>query len=336
LLRERPRKRWPLFCHAGAWRHSNKLISPRSAAKIVAASQKTREESRRSQWRVDTRVDGSGSFASSTSAAELCPIQVGLIWYIILNRSNGVMPISLVRKLEQFTSLSDPERRALQTAPMRVRDVPARSDLIAEGDCPGDVSLLSEGFACRYKLLGDGRRQIMAFLIPGDICDLRAFLLGRMDHAVAALSRCQVLHIPHQTLFEIIEKHPRIGFALWRDTMLDGAIYRQWLTNVGRRSAYQRIAHLLCEIWWRLQAVGRTRGDSYELPVTQTDIGDAMGLSVVHVNRTLQQLRADGLISLRSNVVVVLNWRQLQDAGEFDPAYLQLQPQLTPVQRTDV
>jgi CRP-like cAMP-binding protein len=245
------------------------------------------------------------------------------------------MPISLVRKLEQFTSLSESEKRVLQTAPTSVRAIAGRSDLVAEGDCPTDISLLSEGFACRYKLLGDGRRQITAFLIPGDICDLRAFLLGRMDHGVAALSRCQVSHIAHAKLSEIIEKYPRIGFGLWRDTMLDGAIYRQWLTNVGRRSAYQRLAHLLCEVWWRLQAVGRTRGDSYELPVTQTDIGDAMGLSVVHVNRTLQQLRADGLISLRSNVVV-LNWGQLQEAGEFDPTYLQLQPQSTPVQRTDV
>ena len=246
------------------------------------------------------------------------------------------MAISLVRKLEQFTPLSEPEKRALQTAPARVRDVVPHSDLVSEGDCPTDISLLTEGFACRYKLLGDGRRQITAFLIPGDICDLRAFLMGRMDHGVAALCRCQVSHIAHPTLSEIIETHPHIGFGLWRDTMLDGAIYRQWLTNVGRRSAYQRIAHLLCEVWWRLQAVGRTRGDSYELPVTQTDIGDAMGLSVVHVNRTLQQLRADGLISLQSNVVVVLDWHRLQEAGEFDPTYLQLQPQAKPIQRTDV
>jgi CRP-like cAMP-binding protein len=198
------------------------------------------------------------------------------------------MAISLVRKLEQFTPLSETEKRALQTAPTQVRDVTSRSDLVSEGDCPTDISLLNEGFACRYKLLRDGRRQITALLIPGDICDLRAFLLGRMDHGVATLSRCHVSRIAHQTVFEIIETHPRIGLGLWRDTMLDGAIYRQWLTNIGRRSAYQRIAHLLCEVWWRLQAVGGTCGDSYELPVTQTDIGDAMGLSVVHVNRTLQ------------------------------------------------
>ncbi len=239
------------------------------------------------------------------------------------------MPISLVRKLEQSTPLADVEKQVLRSTPLRVRPVATGTDIVSEGAQPHELSLISEGFACRYKLLGDGRRQITAFLLPGDICDLRAFLLRRMDHGVAALSRCQISHISHHDLFEIIEKYPRLGLALWRDTMLDGAIYRQWLTNVGRRSAYQRIAHLLCEVWWRLDAVGMTRGGTYALPVTQTDIGDAMGLSVVHVNRTLQQLRADGLISLRSNIVVVLDWSRLRAAGEFDPDYLQLKPDLT-------
>src|SRR5215469_16572952 len=168
-----------------------------------------------------------------------------------------IMPISLVRKLEQFTPLSESEKRVLQTAPTSVRAVASHSDLIAEGDCPTDISLLSEGFACRYKLLGDGRRQITALLIPGDICDLRALLLGRMDHAVAALTSCQIAVIPHQKLREMIETHPWLGFALWADTMLDGAIYRQWLTNIGRLPAHARIAHLLCELSTRLQAVGR-------------------------------------------------------------------------------
>src|SRR5262249_10813129 len=152
-------------------------------------------------------------------------------------------------------------------------------------------------------------------LIPGDICDLRSLLLRRMDHSVVALSRCRVAVIPHHKLFKILEIHPRLAFAFWCDTLLDAAIYRQWLTNIGRRSAYIRIAHLLCEVWCRLDAVGLTREGSYELPVTQADIGDAMGLSVVHVNRTLQQLRAHGLISFRSNVVRVLDWERLQAAG---------------------
>ena len=246
------------------------------------------------------------------------------------------MPASFARKLAHFIQLSELELAVLRSMPAQVHDVQARTDIVADGHWPEQLSLITEGFACRYKLLSEGRRQIMAFLIPGDICDLRALLLRRMDHGVAALCGCQVSQISHQGLFDIIEKYPRVGLALWRDTMLDNAIYRQWLTNVGRRSAYQRLAHLLCEVWWRLDVVGMTHGGTYELPVTQTDIGDAMGLSVVHVNRTLQHLRADGLIALQSSVVVVRDWARLQAVGEFDPAYLQLKPESTPAPKLDV
>jgi CRP-like cAMP-binding protein len=232
------------------------------------------------------------------------------------------MPISLVRKFENFTPLSDAEKRVLQTAPMHFRQIGARSDIVSEGDSPTELSLISKGLACRYKLFGDGRRQITAFLIPGDICDLRALLLDRMDHSVAALRSCEIAHIPHRSLFDMIEKHPRIGLALWRDTMLEAAIYSQWLTNVGRRSAYQRIAHLLCESTTRLRTIGMTNGSSCELPLTQTDIGDAMGLSTVHVNRILQELRADDLITFRANLLVVHDWSRLQIAAEFDSSYL--------------
>jgi CRP-like cAMP-binding protein len=232
------------------------------------------------------------------------------------------MPGSLVRKLEQFMPLSDAEKQVVKAAPVRVRSVGAREDIVSDGHRPTEVSLITEGFACRYKLLGDGRRQILAFLIPGDICELNAVLLGPMDHGIAALNRCQIAMIPHKKLFDIIEKYPRLALALWASSMLDAAIYRQWLTSIGRSSAYARIAHLLCEVWCRLEAVGLTHGGSYELPVTQTDIGDAMGLSTVHVNRTLQELRADGLITLHSNVVVLLDWKRLQTVGEFDPSYL--------------
>jgi CRP-like cAMP-binding protein len=232
------------------------------------------------------------------------------------------MPGSLVRKLEHFAPLSDVEKQIAMRAPIRVRHVGARQDIVSDGSQPTDISLISEGFACRYKLLGDGRRQITAFLIPGDICDLRALLLSRMDHAVAALTSCQIAVVPHQKLLEMIERHPGLGFALWADTMLDGAICRSWLTNIGRLPAHARIAHLLCELFTRLLGIGRADHGSFELPLTQTDIGDAMGLSTVHVNRTLQQLRAEGLVELRYHVVVVRDWRRLRAAAEFDPGYL--------------
>jgi CRP-like cAMP-binding protein len=232
------------------------------------------------------------------------------------------MPGSLVRKLEQLTPLSDIEKQIAMRAPVRMRHVGARQDIVSDGSQPTDISLISEGFAYRYKLLDDGRRQITAFLIPGDICDLRALLLNRMDHAVAALSPCEIAVIPHRRLMEIIEKHPRIGFALWADTMLDAAIYRQWLTIVGRCSAYARIAHLLCELSTRREVVSPTKVNSSTFPMTQTDIGDAMGLSTVHVNRTLQRLRAEGLTSLHSHVLEVLDWARLRAAADFDPSYL--------------
>ena len=197
---------------------------------------------------------------------------------------------------------------------------------MADGDWPAELSLITEGFACRYKLLADGARQIMAVLVPGDIVDLRALLTGRMDHGVTAINNNQIATIPRQKLFDVIEKYPRIGLALWRDTMLDAALYRQWLINVGRRSAYQRIAHLLCEVATRLDVIGRKHGNAYSLPMTQADLGDAMGLSLVHVNRSLRRLREDGLVTFR-NHIVVLDWEGLRAAAGFDPSYLQLLPE---------
>ena len=232
------------------------------------------------------------------------------------------MPGSLVRKLEQFTRLTEAEKQIIMAAPTRSRQVGAGQDIVADGSRPTDISLISDGFACRYKLLGDGRRQILAFVIPGSICDLRALLLRRMDYGVAALSPCRVSVIPHQKLFGMLEENPRLNQGLWADTMLDAAIYRQWLTNVGRHSAYERIAHLLCEMCSRLHAIGLADNGSFRLPVTQTDIGDATGLSTVHVNRTLQELRHDGLVTWRSDIVVVLDWERLKDAAEFDAIYL--------------
>ena len=237
------------------------------------------------------------------------------------------MPASFARKLAHFIQLSERELHVLQSVPARLRDVKARTDIVADGQWPAELSLITEGFACRYKCLAHGGRQILAFLIPGDICDLRALLTGRMDHAVAALSNSQVASIPRQRIFDAMEKHPRIELALWRNTMLDAALYRQWLINLGRRAAHQRIANLLCEIRTRLEAIGRAQGATYELPITQTDLADAMGLSLVHVNKSLKRLREEGLITFRANEVRVHDWERLCSVAEFDPAYLQLRPE---------
>ena len=160
--------------------------------------------------------------------------------------------------------------------------------ILLNGSRPTRIHLIRTGVAGRYTLLGEGQRQITAFLVPGDCCDLRALLMGDMDHSVAAFAACEVAVVPHQRLFAAIEKHPRLSLALWGDTLLDAAIHREWVANVGRRPAYARIAHLLCEVWFRLKSVGLAHDHTFDLPLTQADLGDATGLSVVHVNRTSQ------------------------------------------------
>jgi CRP-like cAMP-binding protein len=230
----------------------------------------------------------------------------------------------LLRKLEEVMVLSHSERQTIEELPERVLHIEPRKDIL-NGSRPASVHLLRTGIAGRYTLLGQGQRQITAFLVPGDCCDLRALLMGVMDHSVAAFGSCEVAVVPHQRLFAAIEKHPRLGLALWGDTLLDAAIHRQWVANVGRRSAYARIAHLLCEIWFRLKSVGLAHDFAFVLPLTQADLGDATGLSVVHVNRTIRQLREDGLIRVsKDRAVQLLDWQRLTEVGEFDPAYLRV------------
>jgi CRP-like cAMP-binding protein len=234
------------------------------------------------------------------------------------------MPHPVIRKIEQFASLSDEEARALERAIGPARDIGADQDIVRDGDRPSGCSAILEGFACRYKLLEDGRRQIMSFHIPGDIVDLHSFLLQEMDHSIGTLTPCRVAAIPHAALLDIVETYPRIARALWRDTLIDAAVFREWMVGIGRRSSYARIAHLLCEMFVRLKAIGLAEADRCEFPVTQTELGDALGLSLVHVNRTLQQLRGDGLIAWQGRTLTIEDWEGLQRATEFEPRYLHL------------
>jgi CRP-like cAMP-binding protein len=229
----------------------------------------------------------------------------------------------LIRKLEQFTALSDEDKRALETlATYKTRHVGAREDVIHEGDKPRHVNLMLDGYACRYKTIEDGRRQIVAFFIPGDICDARMFMLKHMDHSIGTLSPARLAEIPGEVFLELVENSPTLMRALWWNTLVEEAIAREWTLNVGQRSAYERMAHLLCELFVRLKAVGLTSGESCELPMTQAELADALGLSTVHVNRTLQELRANGLITLRGKTLVIHDLGALQEAGLFNPSYL--------------
>lgn len=229
----------------------------------------------------------------------------------------------LIRKLENFAPLSASDKRLLDSVITAVRDVGPQQDLISEGDIPSHVHLIMEGFACRYKVTTDGRRHIMAYLVPGDFCDLHVFILKTMDHSIATLSPCKVVKISRSQILELT-KSRAISRALWWATLVDEATLREWLVNIGARSGEQRIANLLCELLLRLRSVGLADGDSYELPITQIELADTMGLSNVHANRMLQRLRAEKLITLNGKKLVILDTKRLGEFSGFSSNYLHL------------
>ena len=229
----------------------------------------------------------------------------------------------LMRKMQQLGPIPEDERQRLGDlmSGERQRYEPGQ-DLARHGERPSDCKLITEGFVCRYKALGNGQRQIVSFHIPGDIVDLSSLMLGRMDHAVGAVTPVEAVAIPHATLRGWTERHPLLAQMLWRDTLIDAAVFREWVVNVGRRSALQRVAHLMCELVTRLRAAGLARGPSCELPLSCFDLSDATGLSAVHVNRTLQRLSLERLVEMRDQAMVVLNGDGLKRVADFDPAYL--------------
>ena len=232
----------------------------------------------------------------------------------------------LTRKLEAFGLLAEADRNILDKVASGARLVPPRVDLIREGDTPSDVHLILEGFACRYKVLANGTRQIVAYLVPGDFCDLHVFILSAMDHSIATLTRCKVVDIPQYRIFELMNR-PAILRALWWATLVDEAVLREWLVNLGARSAEERVAHLLCELLLRLRTIGLAEGNTYRLPVTQAELADTMGLSSVHINRVLQRLRTHGLIALKGHIITILDVGRLNAFSGFNPNYLHLAEQ---------
>jgi CRP-like cAMP-binding protein len=232
--------------------------------------------------------------------------------------------IPLVRKLESVARLSDAEKAALLALPVTVRQMRADHDIVRDRDRPTQSCLVIEGWLCRYKVLESGTRQIFSFHIAGDVPDLQSLFLNTMDHNLGSLVQTTVAFIPHDSIRTLIRNFPRVGELLWRDTLIDAAIFREWIVGMGRRAAPSRIAHVLCELFVKMRAVGLTRGYTCDFPVTQTVLADALGLSTVHVNRSLMELRGKGLITLERHTLKILKWDELQDEGGFDPLYLHL------------
>jgi CRP-like cAMP-binding protein len=232
----------------------------------------------------------------------------------------------LLKKLRARDEVSDDEAVALAAAVTRVVEYPADAIIVADGSLTTSSSLLVNGWAARSKLLGNGRRQITEIHVPGDFIDLHSFLLKRLDHDVIALSPCRIGVVPHDALKDVTERYPHLTRLLWLSTVIDAAIHRTWITTQGRMTAVEQVAHLLCELYVRMDVIGEVDSEGFfAMPLTQEEFGDACGLTSVHVNRMAQQLRGDGLVEWRRQGVRVLDWPRLRALAMFDAGYLNLE-----------
>jgi CRP-like cAMP-binding protein len=237
----------------------------------------------------------------------------------------------LIAKLATVADLRDSDVENLLGLCKDVRTVQAKQNILSEGERPNHVHVILEGWAARYKTLNDGSRQIVAFLIPGDFCDLHVAVLGHMDHSIVALTRCRVAYIPSAELDALTSDHNGLTKALWWASLVDEGVLREWILNVGRRHAYERIAHILCEMHARMKIVGLADNDRLVLPLTQEELADATGLTPVHVNRTLQRLRGDKLIEIGQGMLNVHDVAALREVAGFDGNYLHIKRRsLTP------
>jgi CRP-like cAMP-binding protein len=231
---------------------------------------------------------------------------------------------SLYLNLGQHDALSEEEKGLLAGAMMVEMDFATGQDIVSEGSRPGYSTLIIEGLAARYKVLEDGGRQFTSLQVPGDFVDLHAFLLKTMDHGIIALSPCRVIAADHSRLRAITEQAPHLTRLLWLDTLVDGAIHREWIVAMGRRSKTSHLAHLVCELFVRLQVVKQTSGMSFRLPLSQAELADVLGLSIVHMNRVIGALRRLGVIGWANHMVTILDWQRLVEIAEFDPTYLSM------------
>jgi CRP-like cAMP-binding protein len=235
------------------------------------------------------------------------------------------MPDHLIRRLELRDRLSDEEKHALKAAVGRGREVGPNQDIIREGDRPTSSALILEGYTARVQTLSGGERQITAIHVPGDFVDLHSFLIKTMDHSVTTLTKCTVALVPHQALREISTSFPHLTRLLWLLTLIDAAIHRRWMMGMGRQSALGHTAHLLCELYVRQKEVLPLADAKFRMPLTQARLADALGLSVVHTNRVIRDLREGGFVEWRGSDVTVKDWEGLSQLAEFDPTYLSMQ-----------
>jgi CRP-like cAMP-binding protein len=230
-----------------------------------------------------------------------------------------------VRRLETRVKLDAEDRAAIHALPVTNRILESAAYMVREGETVEACIILLSGFAYRHKVTGDGQRQIVAVHMPGEFLDLQNSLLGMADHNVQALTRCEVATVPVAALRKLADDRPMVSRGMWIDTLIDAAIFREWIVNVGRRDSITRISHLLCELALRLEVVGLARNRRYDLPMTQEQLADCTGLTPVHVNRVLKELGRQGLLRRDRRTVEIVDWDRLRQIGDFNTRYLHLE-----------
>jgi CRP-like cAMP-binding protein len=241
-----------------------------------------------------------------------------------MNTSQGAALQLFLSRLASRSVLTDAEKNAILGLTGHIRQVKAHVDFVGYGEMVDHSCLVVDGCVGRFGQSRDGARQITCLYIPGDVADLPSVMSPKSGWGLSALTNTTVLQIPHGEIRRIAANYPGVAEALWRDCVADGSIFSEWVVNVGHRSALARLAHLFCEMAVRSERAGKGDKQSFALPITQTDLGDATGLTSVHINRTLRELRTRAVAEMRTGTVTIHDWDQLVTIGEFDPAFMLL------------
>jgi CRP-like cAMP-binding protein len=237
----------------------------------------------------------------------------------------------MLAKLQLWMPMDEDDQKAVLGLPHSIKRLGAGQYIVRDGEKPTHSCLLLGGFAYRHKVTSNGGRQIMSIHMKGDVVDLQNSLLRRSDHNVQALTNIKVAYVPVEAVRALAFERPNVGKAMWYETLVDASIFREWTLNVGRRPARERTAHMLCEFAIRLEVAGLGTQLDYELPMSQEELADALGLTPVHVNRTLKALQAEGLIERTRRSVLIPDWKRLARVADFDSNYLHLEPEMANV-----
>jgi CRP-like cAMP-binding protein len=233
----------------------------------------------------------------------------------------------LIRSLKEHSKLTDADIAEIRSLSCTMKEFEPNEDFIRQGDHPEVSALVVSGMVARYHLLRTGGRQYLSFHLAGDLPDAQALFIETMDHALCAVGPASVAFIPHKELMAAFQRRPSFAFAIWRETLLDAAIFREAITNNSARPMQARMAHLFCELAYRTRMARLNRGNTFHIPLSLAQLGEALGMAIATVNRTLQQLRASQTMDFRNGELTVLKWRELQRVGDFNPGYLRLKKQ---------